>query len=231
VRSHHIRTVSFALSLLMGISLGACATGGPTGKLGTRDRTGTTGSSPSAIASVTTTSTSPIPPASEPPAVNPPDTIVHYPNPYAPSYETLDSLFSDASSIVLATVEPRETSTQNYPLLVVQSFLAQARTSMSISPQEFAAAVLRVGDTYVFFYAVDPVDSTDCVVGGVRGVFDYDPSTQIASRIGQSHSSEIPETQTLAQFGTALTAAQNDVSGQSIPNSPPICSPSATGLS
>jgi len=207
---------SVTVVLLLGLTLGACGGGRPTASPVTSRPSVTAGGS--------------VTPVTGPAGVNPPDTVIHYPNPYAPSYDTLDALVSDASFIVLATVEPQESATQNYPLQIQQSFGSEARTSMSISAEELAAAHLSVGQTYVFFYAVDPVDGTDCIVGGVRGVFDYNSSTHIVTRIDQSRTSQIPSTQTLTQFGTALETAAKAVSRSSIANLPPVCRASATGL-
>lgn len=188
-----------------------------------------------ATPSTTVTRSTPLSPSQTPvarsPGVNPGTTIVQYPNPYAPSYDTLQSLVSDASFIVLATVLPQSPATNNYPLKVQRSFLYEARSSMAISPQEFDAAHLSVGSTYLFFWADDPIDSTYCIVGGVRGVFDYDPSDQTITRIDQSAASQIPETQTLEQFGTAVATAATALQTSATRSLPPVCTPSATGIS
>jgi hypothetical protein len=87
-----------------------------------------------------------------------------------------------------------------------------------------------VGGTYVFFWGADPVDKLVCVVGGVRGVFAYDPVTQIVTRLDHSPTSQIPRTQTLAQLSGAVDAWETAVAGQPIANIPPLCGSAATGL-
>jgi hypothetical protein len=43
------------------------------------------------------------------------------------------------------------------------------RTPIGITTQEYTAANLSVGSTYIFFYGIDPSDHSTCIVGGVRG--------------------------------------------------------------
>jgi hypothetical protein len=160
-----------------------------------------------------------------------PTTIVTYPTPYSPSYDTIASLVDDSGALVIAVIGPEVTPGNYYPLQVQQSFGPTApRVSLNISSQEFNAAQLAVGNTYFFFYGVDPVDKTECIVGGVRGVFAIDVSTETVSRISQSTSSQIPNTETLAQFENAVNAAMNADATTPIQNIPPVCAASATGL-
>jgi hypothetical protein len=101
---------------------------------------------------------------------------------------------------------------------------------VGITTQEFNAAHLKVGGSYLFFYAIDPGDRSTCIVGGTRGVFSYNSTSQTLTRIGASPHSRVPSIQTLMQFQTTLSAlldAEKDV----IHNLPPMCSASATGLS
>jgi hypothetical protein len=162
---------------------------------------------------------------------NPPTTIINDPNPYQPSYDTIAALADDSIFIVIATVEP-ETSINTYPLNVQQSLgTASVKTTIGISGAEFNAANLAVGGTYVFFYGSDPVDNENCIVGGVRGVFSYDPSTKLVTRLDQIGPSRVPETQTLAQLENELQAAEVLVASKPIANIPPVCESSATGLS
>jgi hypothetical protein len=188
-------------------------------------------SSTSSISS--TTYVTPSTPVTGPTALNPPTTIVQYPNPYAPSYDTLESLAADASFVVLAKVEPEiPTNPPGYPLDDYLLLGGQDGPDIGISVQEFQAAHLTVGNSYVFFYAFDPVDKTDCIVGGVRGVLAYDPSTQTVTRIDNNAASQIPQQQTLTQFKAALTSAENVIEGGTeVGNLPPMCLPAATGLS
>jgi len=231
-KSFQLRILVPAFSLTLGVTLSACGTSlHGAAKLGAGGVTGITVAPALPVPASSTTSMPSTTPVTGPPGVNPGTIVVPYPNPYAPSYDTLQSLVSDATFIVLATVLPQSSATNNYPLQQQQSFLYEARSSMSISPKEFAAAHLSVGGTYLFFWADDTVDSTYCIVGGVRGVFAYNPSTQTITRIDQNAASQIPQTQTLAQFGTAVAAAANAVQSSATRNHPPMCSPSATGIS
>jgi hypothetical protein len=106
-------------------------------------------------------------------AVVPSTTIVKYPNPYRPSYSNLDALIDDSLWIVIAQVEPEQSTDGSvYPLLVEQGLGGlEPRSGISVLPAEFNAAHLTVGATYLFFYGSDAVDNTNCIVGGVRGVF------------------------------------------------------------
>lgn len=162
--------------------------------------------------------------------VTAPTDITTYPNPYQPSYDTIGQLFKDSTFVVLATVQPLESSLGGYPISVQESLVGSGpRTNIGITTQEFTAAKLSVGSTYVFFYAIDTSDNAACIVGGPRGVFSYSPSPQAITRIGASPTSQIAATQSLAQMQSQLAAAQSALSG-AITNPPPACEPSATGL-
>jgi hypothetical protein len=156
---------------------------------------------------------------------------VKYPNPYRPRYETIASLSHDSVFVILATVDPFSSTEKGYPL-EEQSVLGttEPRTLLGITTQEFDAAHLTVGGEYIFFYGTDPVDSAACIVGGVRGVFAYDPTTQIVTRIDDAKRSRIPKTQSLLRFRATLMAAETIEASQPLANAPPICRKSATGI-
>ena len=158
-----------------------------------------------------------------------PTTIVTYPNPYRPSYDTVASLVRDSIYIVIATVGG---GGQGGEELQIQGQLGfnNPRTPIGVTTAEINAAHLISGDSYIFFYGADTVDKTVCIVGGVRGVFAYNPTTQIVTRIDQSIPSQIPNTQTLAQLETAINDEESIESAQPVSNGPPLCSSSATGL-
>jgi hypothetical protein len=183
------------------------------------------------VTAPSTTVTSPQSTVTEIPITNPPTTIITYPNPYQPSYDTIDALASDSVFIVIATVKPEDPTVGGYPLDVQLSLGANpVRIQLGILPAEFAAAHLTVGGTYVIFYGVDTDPSSVCVVGGVRGVFVYNATTQIVTRLDQNATSRIPHTQTLAQLEDAINASERAAAGQPSANLPPVCSSSATGL-
>src|ERR1022692_2187602 len=168
-------------------------------------------------------------PVTGPPGVSVPTTIVTYPNPYHPSYDTIASLVYDSDYIVIATLGA---GAQGGDELQVEAQLGfnDPRTLIGVTTAEINAAHLTSGDTYIFFYGVDTVDKLECVVGGVRGVFAYNPTTQIVTRIDQSTPSQIPNTQTLTQLETAINDEESIESAEPISNGPPLCSSSATGL-
>jgi hypothetical protein len=140
-------------------------------------------------------------------------------------------LWDDAAFIFMAVVEPLDTAPGGYELNVVQWFGQEDRGGggVGITTQEFNAAQLKVGGTYVFFYAIDPGDQSTCIVGGTRGVFSYNPTAQTLTRIGASAASRVPSVQTLTQFESTLTALL-DAEKNVIHNLPPMCRASATGL-
>jgi hypothetical protein len=156
---------------------------------------------------------------------------VTYPTPYHPSYDTIASLVDDSDYIVIATVGSQGSTVGGYPLDVqnVLGFSAP-HTLIGVTTAEFNAAHLTVGSTYVFFYGIDTVDNTDCIVGGIRGVFAYDPTTQTVMSLNQDVTSQITNTQTLAQLRNSINAEESLLSTEPISNGPPVCASTATGL-
>lgn len=222
--------------VLAGLALAACRSSATPSAApadqspSTTSASSTTSSSdvPTTSSSVVTTTTS----TTEGIIVNPPTTIVTYPTPYAPSYDTVAALVDDSTYIVIATLQPEEEAIGGYPLDVQQTlgFNYPMRELLSITTTEFDAANLTVGDTYVFFHADDPVDGSTCIVGGVKGVFAYDPNSQTVTRLDQSTTSQIPMTQSLSDLQDSITAEENVEASEPDSNLPPVCSSSATGL-
>jgi len=163
--------------------------------------------------------------------IDPPTTIIDYPNPYHPSYATVAALANDSAYIVIATVESEDPTRGGYGLNVEISLgTTSPRVLIGIVTAEFDAAHLTVGGDYIFFYGIDPIDNSACIVGGVRGVFAYDASSQTVTRIDRSMPSQIPNTQTLAQLEAALRASEQAHVGQPMANIPPLCESTATRL-
>ncbi|MGH9017143.1 MAG: hypothetical protein ACRDY1_05285 [Acidimicrobiales bacterium] len=179
---------------------------------------------------LTTLATAPDTPVTTYVTTDPPTSIVTYPNPYAPSYDTIASLADDSTFIVVGPIGS-ETSIHTYPIYVTDDLGSNPiRVSLGISDEEFQTAKLSVGGTYVFFYGVDPSDGHSCIVGGVRGVFGFDPSTETVTRIDTNASSAIPKVQTLSALENSIEQAESAVEGSPVVNVPPLCDSSATGL-
>jgi hypothetical protein len=139
-------------------------------------------------------------------------------------------LFKDSAFIFIADVEPFEPALHGYPLAVTQWFSQEDRSAgIAITSKEFNAAHLTVGASYLFFYALDRKDRTTCIVGGTRGVFGYNVTTQTLTRIGASPKSRVPSVQSLAQFQQTFSALLRAEDGV-IHNLPPMCKAAATGL-
>jgi hypothetical protein len=181
----------------------------------------------------------------------PATTIVSHPNPYQPGYDTLSELFADSSLIVLGSIGP-ETSEAlgpeggsraipgGYPIpdSTVQFLVGTYRGStIGIPTALFNSLSLKVGGSYVFFFTQDP-STPLCVVGGLRGVFRYNPATQTVNRVDHNSHSQIPPTMTLSQLEAQLNTLESQASANAaahqgspiLGNPPPYCSPSATGL-
>jgi hypothetical protein len=92
---------------------------------------------------------------------------------------------------------------------------------------------LEVGQTYLIFYGTDSTDNTNCIVGGLRGIFDYNKVTGIVIRIDQNEPSQIPRSLPIGQIAAQLEA---DVAAEGVSRtpmdipSPPICAPAVTGM-
>ena len=106
----------------------------------------------------------------------------------------------------------------------------ETRDSIGIPTREFDAARVSVGKTYVFLWGADIQNYSACIVGGTKGVFGYDTTTQIVSRLDPNVPSDIPDTQSLAQLEGAINQAHAAQGSKPTPNPSPVCEPSATGL-
>ena len=143
----------------------------------------------------------------------------------------------DATFIVLGSLDPSQSAKDEsgnvitvYPISTQRSFGTVPPISLNVTQAEVTAANLTVGHTYIFFWGADPASKTACIVGGVRGVMAYNFTTDTVTRLDDASGSQIPQTQTLAQFATSVNSAQITFSKEPIRNQPPVCSPSATGL-
>jgi hypothetical protein len=176
-----------------------------------------------------------------PPLVKVPTATTIYPHPYDPGYNTIGELVSDSATIVLGTLGPtsiapgQDGTPTTYYQIQIQQVLndePQPPISLYVSANIVNAAKLSLTGTYIFFWA-GPDDPGRCIVGGVRGVMAYDPSTETVTRLDNNAASGIPRTQTLEQLRSSILAARNVIAGQRpvISNPPPACSISATGLS
>jgi hypothetical protein len=146
-------------------------------------------------------------------------------------YETIAALSDDSAFVVIGRLRAENADLGGYPMEVVQSLgTTEPRIPIGVTTHEFTAANLSVGGTYVFFYGIDPIDKTTCIVGGVRGVFAFDPASQSVTRLDADANSEIPASQTLVQFERSLAAAERQAFSQPVGASKPVCAPSATGL-
>lgn len=186
---------------------------------------------PTSIPSTSAPTTIPSTPQTQPASVTYPTVNVTYPNPYSPSYSTVASLVNDATFVIVGEVEA-EGDLPYYPINIQTSLgLNYPHNGTDISPAEVQAADLTVGDSYVFFIGYDQQHPYTCVVGGVRGVFAYDATTDTVTRLDQGTPSQIPDTQTLEQLQAEVTAAYESNSSNPIPvPGPPVCDSSATGL-
>lgn len=178
----------------------------------------------------------------------PTTTIVHW-GAYHPPYDTVAELYADSDELVfIATVDP---FVANDPTpgatfapfdLTTAQFLSSPPTPPEISlgiPQGQPGDVpLEVGHRYLVFFAIDYSDEpgwTTCIVGGQRGLFDYDTATQSVTRTDDNAASQIPCTLSLAlmtaEVKAAAAAAPTDVGSASDPEKEPpapVCAPSAT---
>jgi hypothetical protein len=182
-----------------------------------------------------TTTTSP------PPVLNPapPETTIINPDTYRPSYDTIASLYADSGLAFIATVEPLQSDpTQGtyeaFPLTkiwVVGYTGTLARVDDFDLPQGQPGDVpLVVGRTYLIFYGTDSTAGySNCIIGGLRGIFDYDSATGIVTRIDHNAGSRIPPSQPIGQIAAQLEAFDDGPRPPLDSPSPPLCSPSVTG--
>ena len=202
----------------------------------------TSSSTTSPTSTESTTSTTASTTTTVPPSVGgqmvAPHTVT-YPDPYNPGYSTISQLVKDSTFILVGTLGQPQTATGSsgatvtvYPIAVDQDLGTYApRMAVGLSSAEVKAGNLSTSETYIFFWASDPVDNSFCVVGGVRGMFSYDPTSDSVTRISQNPSSEIPQAQSMTQFTDAVVSAETQFRSEPITNAPPACAQSATGIS
>ena len=163
---------------------------------------------------------------------------VTYPDPYRPGYSTLQQLVDDSSFVVTGTLVAPLVSggatgipSGSYVINVDRSFgPVIPRTILLVSPAEVAQFNLNTNSRYLFFYTIDPIDSTSCITGGQRGVFSYDPGSSGVARTSTNSNSNIPKTSPIDAFVSQVNAAEAANMTRPITNPPPACSASATGL-
>ncbi len=179
----------------------------------------------------------PTSPVTQPPGVTPSTEVNTYPTPYSPGYTSIAQLVEDSTFIVLGTLQSGASLKDGngdvvtaYPIDVQQSLGTVPPVGLNVSQAEVMAAGLSVGNSYIFFWGADTADDAACIVGGVRGVMSYDPTSDTVTRLDKSTSSQVPQSQTLEQLESSVRSAQITFGQQPIRNQPPICSPSATGL-
>jgi hypothetical protein len=201
---------------------------------------------PKALTDPTTTSTDPTTTSTDPTTTSTTDLATTspvvqtttYPDPYDPGYSTISELVKDTTFIVVGTLQDPVTAPSAnggtvaiYPIDVQQDVGTYApRMAIGVSSAEFNAGNLSVNGTYIFFWASDSVDQTQCIVGGARGMFACDAAADTVARLDDNSQSQIPQTQSLEQFSEAVAAAQAQYQAQPLTNLPPMCTPSATGI-
>jgi hypothetical protein len=193
----------------------------------------TAGSHLTAKASAVTTSTVAAPPV----ATTPTSGLPTSPDAYDPGYSTIDELVKDSTFIIAGTLEPEQSGkgqdgsiAESYPITTEKALGTVPPIALSVTPAEVGAAQLRVGNLYVFFWAADSTAKTACIVGGVRGVMAYNATTDIVTGLDDSSTSQIPRAQSYEQLAGAVEAAEKVLNPQPTASRPPVCSPSATGL-
>ena len=164
-----------------------------------------------------------------------------YPHPCHPGYNTVAELVSDSADIVVGTLGPTSTaqgqdgSQTTYYQIQIQQVLNDEPPppiSLYVSANVVEAAKLSPTGNYIFFWA-GPDDPGRCIVGGVRGVMAYDPSSEMVTRLDNNGTLHIPRTQTLAALRSSIQVALSVIAERRpvISNPPPACSLSATGIS
>lgn len=167
---------------------------------------------------------------------------------YRPPYDTVAELYADSEFVFIATVD-HFVADDTIPGATFAPFDVDTAQFLSspATPPEIALGVpeggpgdvpLVVGQRYLVFFAIDYSNdpkTTTCIVGGQRGLFDYDAATQTVTRTDDNGASEIPRTLSLAQMTAevkaAAAAAPTDVGSASDPEKvpfPPVCARSAT---
>ena len=149
--------------------------------------------------------------------------------------ETIASLAADSGLVFIGTARPlsQDSSTgETIATFTVNQVLAgdwpRTEPYPEISEGQAGDVPVTVGQQYLVFQGVDlsQSDIQRCVVGGARGLFDYDSATQIATRTSTTPS-QIPTTIPLAQVIAQLPDPNVAVPTPEPPL--PICSSSVTG--
>jgi hypothetical protein len=215
-------------TLTVAVAAAACGSSLP----GTSAQARSAGAPPT----LTTPSTSPTTASSTTtaPCIAPDGCTTISPNTYHPSYDSIPALASDAAAVFIGTALPlRQDGTSGgtfVPFSVDQLLYGEIPRTYPeppISQGDPGDVPVVVGNQYLVFWTIDsngPLHT--CVVGGTRGIFDYDARTQTVTRIATG-ASQIPTTLTLSQL-TALLPNPNVPTPARVP-SPPFCSPSVTG--
>ena len=230
--------------LLVALCGGACGSNVPGHAGKVRDAVGTTSVSadPSTIATTTVTTGSG--PVLTP---YPTTTIVNWGR-YSPSYDTIAQLFADSDSVFIATVDPFVADDPTPGTTFAPFDLSTSRYLFSPpTPPEIIPGIpqgqpgdtpVTVGHRYLIFFGVDYSDDLvpkTCIVGGQRGLFDYNSVAGTVTRTDGNTASHIPKTLTLAQMTAEIRVAQaataTNVGSSSDPEKwppPPVCALSAT---
>jgi hypothetical protein len=221
--------------ILVGVLVVACAAVS-CGSSGQRagDHFGNGGTPPSFTTTSITTNKSAHYPTTTAPCTDINGCTTINPKDYHPNYDTISALALDSTMVFIGTVGP----TEQDPVLgtaapfTVDRVISGAQPSTTPVPAipEGSSGDIPVvfGHQYLVFWAIDLTGNqeSECVVGGMRGLFKYDPTTQTVTRSSTS-ASKIPATLTLAMV-IALLPDLNIPRPARVPP-PPVCSPSVTG--
>jgi hypothetical protein len=192
----------------------------------TASSTGPTTSSTTAPASTTTTA----------PCIAVAGCVAIDPNTYKPTYDTVTSLAYDSTMAFIGTAQPPAqdpvlgTATPFTIDQVIWGNQPETTPIPAIPEGGSGDITATAGQEYLVFWAIDLTgpQETECVVGGMRGLFSYDPETQMLTRTATS-TSQIPNSLSLSQLETLLPDPNTPVPIR-VP-APPICSSAVTGLS
>jgi hypothetical protein len=156
------------------------------------------------------------------------------PSNYHPSYDTIASLADDSTEVFIGTARPLSQDPTDggtvASFTVVRSLLGQLLDTLAypeIPEGEAGDPSVVVGRQYLVFWSSGNGEGeTSCIVGGARGLFSYNSSSQSVSRLATSPS-RIPTTLTVSQVMAQLPDQDVPVPEREPP--PPICSPPVTG--
>jgi hypothetical protein len=149
----------------------------------------------------------------------------------------MEALDNDSIATFAGILQPDDPTADMYPISITKEISGSSheinRSSIVGVSEDVARAAaaqgtpLVVGDQYLEFLARDVPDGTMCIVGGLRGLFAYNPIAGTVTRLDKSTTSQIPRTQPFDFF-------QAEFDGLGLGPAPdianPICSPSATGI-